>query len=247
MKQNQRISEANLASGGAYQPFLETHHVSSQGGASRISGWKTGRIHHLLSKLEKQFFYLLDWSEEVADIREQFALPLDKTQDIADQLGVAHPKQVPSTAPMVMTTDFLVTLNSRKQLAITVKPSQELSRKRILEKFEIERLYWTEQDTEWRIATEKEVPVALVENIEWIHPAQNPHPLDITNSAEEVLLRLLSEGQSLAEATSTVDKELNIQAGNSLTLVRYFLATRRWKTDMTTKIDPSKPLRITHG
>jgi len=247
MKKDQRITGANLAHGAAYQPFLETHHVSSRGIASRIPGWKTGRVHHLLSKLENQFFYLLEWSEGVTDIREQFALPLDKTQEIADQLGVAHPKQAPTTIPMVMTTDFLVTLTSRKQLAITVKPSEELGRKRILEKFEIERLYWKEQETEWRIATEKDLPVALVENIEWIHPAQNPHPPDLTKSAEELLLRLLSEGKSLVGATASADKALNLQAGNSLTLVRHFLATRRWKTDMTKKINPSQPLRITRG
>jgi ABC-type multidrug transport system fused ATPase/permease subunit len=66
--------------------------VASQGLASRIKGWKTGRVHHLLSELETSYFYLLEWSLSVLDIREQFPLlPLEETLAIADQCGIAHP------------------------------------------------------------------------------------------------------------------------------------------------------------
>jgi hypothetical protein len=45
-----------------YDPWLHVQDVPSQGLTSRIKGWKTGRTHHLLSELEANYFYMLEWS-----------------------------------------------------------------------------------------------------------------------------------------------------------------------------------------
>ena len=73
-------------------PYLLVHDVPSNGLASRIWGWKTNRVHHLLSRLELIFFYMLEWCQDVIDIREQFPLNLDETLAISDRLGVRHPR-----------------------------------------------------------------------------------------------------------------------------------------------------------
>src|SRR5690349_4522054 len=54
-----------------YQPWLTVREVPSRGLSTRSKGWKTGRVHHVLSKLEKKYFYILEWSKIVVDIREQ--------------------------------------------------------------------------------------------------------------------------------------------------------------------------------
>src|SRR5438046_66472 len=75
-----------------YRPWLEVQDVPSNGLASRIKGWKTGRLHHLFSNLETSFFYLTEWSSIVTDTREQFPLlPQSETLAIAEEIGVAHP------------------------------------------------------------------------------------------------------------------------------------------------------------
>ncbi len=51
-----------------YQPWLTIRDVPSRG----LQGIKTGRMHHLLSDLECNLFYLLDWANSVADIRERY-------------------------------------------------------------------------------------------------------------------------------------------------------------------------------
>ena len=71
-------------------------HVTSQDrgfGESRC-GWKHGRIHHLLSRPETNYFYCVEWEDRVVDIREQFPLlPQEDTQRIARSLGIKrHPK-----------------------------------------------------------------------------------------------------------------------------------------------------------
>ncbi|MBO2537211.1 TnsD family Tn7-like transposition protein [Rummeliibacillus suwonensis] len=52
-----------------YKPWLEIQDVASNGYATRNLGWKTKRKHHFLSDLELQYFYTLEWSPLILDIR----------------------------------------------------------------------------------------------------------------------------------------------------------------------------------
>ena len=49
-------------SGKNYLAWIRAHDINSIGLTTRALGWKTGlSSHHFLSKLEKQYFYLLEW------------------------------------------------------------------------------------------------------------------------------------------------------------------------------------------
>lgn len=63
-----------LGEGKNYKPWLRVQDVKSKGIRSQIYGRKTQRIHHLLSSIESQLFYLNEFSDSVIDIREQFPL-----------------------------------------------------------------------------------------------------------------------------------------------------------------------------
>ena len=63
-----------LGSGNDYIPWIRAHDINSIGLATRAPGWKSGRIHHFLSKLEAHYFYCLKWADSVLDVREQFPL-----------------------------------------------------------------------------------------------------------------------------------------------------------------------------
>ena len=70
---NKYLSEGRGQGFGAvYTPWLCIQDFPSLGMVSRVSGATTGRIHHLMSNLELSLFYLLDWSDDVIDIREQY-------------------------------------------------------------------------------------------------------------------------------------------------------------------------------
>lgn len=60
--------------GASYIPWILVQDFSSKGMAARVQGAKTGRAHHLMSNLETNFFFILDWSDDVLDIREQYPL-----------------------------------------------------------------------------------------------------------------------------------------------------------------------------
>jgi hypothetical protein len=254
---NERVIKRRLKEGrgqgrGAhYQPWLHIQDVPSQGLATRIKGWKTGRCHHFLSKLECQYFYALEWSPIVFDIREQYPLELAETLAIAERLGVAHPTDPRTRKPIVMTTDFVNTIKQAGKLtdqARSIKYSQELSSDRTLEKLEIERFYWTERNIDWGIATEHEMKPILTANVLWVHAyregtALAPVTKEIIRRVEAVLTPRINEQPApLRELTDTCDDQLGLSPGVSLTVVRHLIANRRWQVEMDQPINPAQPL-----
>jgi len=142
-----------------YKPWIYVQSFSSKGIVSRVKGQKTGRVHHLMSNNELAYFYLLDESDDVLDIREQYPL-LDLSTAIkgASQAGIKYPVDNISGFPYVLTCDFMITTKQGLR-ARTVKMSSELNQKRVLEKLEIERRYWDIYGIDWKIVTEKEMVI----------------------------------------------------------------------------------------
>jgi hypothetical protein len=177
-KSRYRMDEARIARflkegrgsgiGADYKPWLTIQDVSSLGRSSRISSSKTDRQHHLLSDLETGLFLLLEWDDQVTDIREQFPLDRDVTRMLASKMGIVHPRDTHTMTDIVMTTDMLVDLDldaGSRQIAFSVKPSAKLEDGRTLEKLELERRYWARAKTPWYLVTEQELPAIRVGNL----------------------------------------------------------------------------------
>ncbi len=133
--------------GQAYKPWHIVQRTASRGVSYRLPGWTDERVVHTLSALEKRYFLILDWSPRVTEVREQYALPLADTLAIAAQLGIDHARErrTPEKTPVPLSTDFLLTvqtLSGPVLVAHTVKYAADLSDGRVIEKFEIERVYW---------------------------------------------------------------------------------------------------------
>jgi hypothetical protein len=110
-------------SGADYKPWLTIQDVSSSGRVSRVHGRKTHRLHHFLSDHETSFFFLLDWSDAVVDIREQFPLDRDITRRIAAEMGIRHPADTKTKVDIVMTTDFLVDIRGSQGTKLMPRPA----------------------------------------------------------------------------------------------------------------------------
>jgi hypothetical protein len=249
----QRLTEGRgKGIGASYNPWLHVQDVPTDGRAWRIKGWKTGRDHHLLSDHEHDYFLIAHWSRKVVDIREQFPLPLEATLDIANRICINHPTDRQKN-PVVMTTDFLITVSTSTgnvDWARTVKPSSKLQSQRVIEKLEIERIYWQTQSISWGIVTEHEMPRVLVNNISYLYShheiadrvslSQN----EIYDVAETLTSLITQNSISLKDATRLCDEKLGLQRGDSLTVARYLLATRQWLVDMSIPIEPGNLLPL---
>ena len=228
-----------------YKPWLTIQDVPSIGIAARHSSWKHNRVVHLLSELETSYFYLLEWSDMIQDIREKFPLEdLDKAQSIAKSRGIKYPVDLVSKVPVILTTDFVLTIkdeDGEKIIARTVCYSKDLAKN--LNRFEIERAYWESFGVDWGIVTEKEIPKVLSKNIEWIHKA---YFLDKTDGFSylndihliEIMISELvqSKDGNLTVVLNGLDKENGCDSGTFLTLFRYCVAHKLILVDMNSAL-----------
>jgi hypothetical protein len=230
-----------------YQPFIQAHDnkIASEGWLTRHKGWKTKRIHHTLSESERKYLYYCEWLNGVIDIREQFPLlPLEKTIEIAKQLGIKH-AHVDNT-PVVMTTDFMLTIMTSDgpvHVVRTIKPLHRLD-ERTLELFEVEKRFFAEQGIDWCVITENKIPTTLVANVEWMSEAKY---LDTRPGMDEELLSLVSEGllqvfiedsgkSSMGKLCLRTDRNFGLQQGTCMFVLQHMLANKIWGTEMNTKI-----------
>lgn len=232
----------------AYKPWITIHDLASRGYSTRIYSQKTGRIHHLLSHNELYYFCLLDWSPHVRDIREQFPMRLTETLEIAAGAGIRHPWDNRSRFPYVMTTDFLITTDEGLA-ARTVKGRQELSDRRILEKFEIEHRYWARCGIPWKIVTEDQIDVVKAKNIMWLKSGR-PEKDWITDEClmrecEEIFEELYSHEEiPFEEILNFVEGFAGSGPGSGLAVFRALVLSGRIGVDMSRPFCFQDPRRV---
>lgn len=230
-----------------YRPWLTVQDVSSHGRSSRIYSRKTDREHHLLSDIETALFLLLEWSDSVSDIREQFPLDRDETRRIAADMGVRHPVDTQSRTDIVMTTDFVVDRRVGESITVharSVKPAIELDKGRTLEKQEIERRYWHSRGVDWGLVTDLDMPVQRIKNLRWLHEMQSlqhmtaPHP-DYWDDRCGRFLACLPQatGMSTKQFVRLLESTQGFAIGEALTVIRHLAANKRIAIDLDAKFD----------
>ncbi len=234
--------------GRGYRSWLQAHDVPSKGVTYRMPGRKTGRAQVLFSTIERDAFLAAQWLDDVVDIREQFPLwPLDETEAIAEELAVNHPIH-PKGGVVLMTTDLLLTTRDGRQEAVAVKPADKLSERRVLEKLEIERLYWERRGVPWSIVTERELPTAFAANLVWVDEYYEITPETIEPQQipriEIYLFDKLAVATDvpLSRVCAEADDRLGQPSGSCLDVVRHALARKRWHIPLDREIVPNVPL-----
>jgi hypothetical protein len=222
--------------GSAYMPWIRVQDFSSQGIVSRIAGQKTKRVHHFLSRNELSYFYLLEWSDQVLDIREQFPLDsIDIAAGIARDAGIRYPSDNISGFPYILTCDFMITTRDGMK-ARTIKNASDLENRRTLEKLEIERRYWNHIGIDWRLVTENELPMQKVRNIEWLYTSTIlPAYLDNSKLREATLLRI-KDGQPILSIIELIDSAYDFPKGSGLSIIKNMIWRKQIQVDMNSDI-----------
>ncbi|MET0462269.1 MAG: TnsA endonuclease N-terminal domain-containing protein [Chitinophagaceae bacterium] len=234
--------------GAAYCPWHFVQDFPSQGRSHRIKGLTVDRVHHLLSDLEANAFFIFDLpSNNIIDIREQYPLlPVEETLEIAKNAGVKHPADPCTRIPTVLTTDFLLTIKRaliKTYHARTMKYEIDLDDPRIIEKFEIERRYWEARHVNWGYITEKDIPMQIVENARFLHPyyfVTDLYPLtqrEIRRIGFELHSGVRRSDLPLYEIARACDQKLGLRSGQSLAVARHLLARGVWKVNLKLPIN----------
>ncbi|HGE5781862.1 TPA: TnsA endonuclease N-terminal domain-containing protein [Bacillus pseudomycoides] len=215
-----------------YLPWITVNDFPSNGTVCRELGVKTKRMHHFLSHLEYNYFLLLDYSKHVIDIREQYPLlDLELAMEIAKEKKIKYPTDSRSNTPYVMSTDFIITIsekNCEKIIARTVKYSNELEKKRVQEKFEIERCYWEQKNIDWGIITEQDIPLPLVNNLKRIRNANMvmSYPMltkEMIHLLEKFVVYLNESTVCLEKSLEAFTREKLLRNGTALTFFNFLV------------------------
>lgn len=250
-RQEKWINEGRgIGIGKDYKPWLTVQDVPSTGRATRLRGNKIHRQHHLLSDMERDYFYIVEYADSVKDIREQYPLlPLEQTLEIADELGIKHPTDPKTQVPVVMSTDFLLTVETDENnvlLARTIKSKADLMNERQVEKFEIEKRYWAKKEVNWGIVTENEIhETSLAKNIPIFHSYYDLSDLNLDNMSitqKEQLIQTFKSmihGQHVAvrELATKFDEQLMLPVGTGISIFKHLVITKQIKIDLFSKFD----------
>ncbi|MBI3771779.1 MAG: Tn7 transposase TnsA N-terminal domain-containing protein [Gammaproteobacteria bacterium] len=225
-----------------YLPWLRVNDVSSHGKSTKIQGIKVERTHQLLSGIELNFFLYAEFNPRVIDIREQFPLfPLDLVVRVAAEAGIQYPINANSKTPSVLSTDFLLTLKDEDHisyLAVAVKPEEALQEEKVLERLEIERVWWETLGIPWRLVTEKQLNRQVAENIDWISdPLRGRKRLALGDDMEQILGRLVAQMETgIYEWLGLVDR-LAVGIGQDSKLTSSLLRAALWLRHVTVNLD----------
>jgi hypothetical protein len=209
---------------------------------SRVSGTTTGRIHRLMSNLELSLFYLLDWSDDITDIREQYPLiDLKQTIEIAEKANIRHPYDPQSGFPYVLTSDFYLE-TKQGAMVMSVKPSSELGKPRVREKLEIERRYWTMHGVEWSIMTENEINRIKANNIEWLAQAKDLTVFGLPEVTQDACCEYFLEAYAAARSPlavlfKAVERVFGLISGMGLNIYKHLVYWKQIVFNADEKVD----------
>ena len=167
--------------------------------------------------------------------------------EISQDKGIKYPVFRGTEIPYIMTTDFMITIRADtgqlKHIARTVKPSADLEKKSVIEKYEIERSYWERKGIDWGLVTENEINDNLASNIEWIHLCYRYEDLEFNDKTYftelvHVLVNMLYKIDiPLSSLLSNLDFEYNAEPGTFLKIFKHLIATKVIQIDLMQKIN----------
>lgn len=243
-----------------YVPWIKVRAFASHGTSHIVPGVKVHRAHHLLSNAEYHYHVILEHDRSIIDIREQFPLlPAAETHAIASSLNV-RPLVYPGTSvPLVLTTDFLITqvdsAGKERLVARSMKYAKEIEvaskaeQDRLLEKLEIERLYWARRDIEWKLVLYERLSQVRIRNLLILRSYALISPALVAEKNINRMLDVISTARTdeipLKTLLLKMAKSLYMEYMAVKCLFFHLLWVGRLRVDLNIKIiELSKPLHV---
>jgi hypothetical protein len=218
-----------LGSKDTWIPWVLVHDFGGRGRKHHIPSQVFNQPRHALSQIEANLIYCVEMSENIADSREQYPLDLSETKLIASQLGIKHPIS-PDRNREVMSTDMLIDYKDHTQRAIAIKSSADLIDRRIIEKLQIEKMYWESKGVKWSLMTEREFPGNLIYNLKLLRSFFQIKD-ELNDVFHDKLKQFRSKDHILSDAIKLVSREIKIPPGRGLEIFKHLCSRKLIKFD----------------
>ncbi|WP_160691706.1 TnsA endonuclease C-terminal domain-containing protein [Clostridium sp. C2-6-12] len=225
-----------------YVPGIKIQDFAPKGRVSRIKGKTTNRVHHLLSDLETNVFYLMDFEEKITDIKEHYPLlDLHEVVDDLSDIKLEKFKNKKTGEEYTFTTTFVITLKGNGEenyVALSVRNETELYRDLLLEKLEVERRYWGKKEIRWSIITNKDIPMTKVNNIKWLYLGDVDIKYEDEAYIKEVIANKITYNKcAMKEILDNVDRELSLSIGTALVMFKRMIISNEIIVDLYSPIN----------
>lgn len=220
-----------------YKPWVTITKVKDgEGRTSHVFGYKTHRIHHVLSLHEISFLYLAERWPWVTDIREQWPiLDFDRTNELHYERGIGVPKR--NGAPQPVTIDFLLTEQTEDGIrcrAIAVKPEEKAKRPKTNLYLDVQRVWCEENGIPFSVV-QNTGGLALCETLteirKWFDDGYKPCDEQVLEFAT-CFTRGYQENTPLTELFNPICKSLRVDETEAFSLFRYCAWSNRIQLDL---------------
>jgi hypothetical protein len=184
--------------GAEYKPWILPSELKSLSTTTSYYDRKVGRQIALLSQGEKMVYLILQWRDDVKEIREQFPLNIEETQKIAKYYDILHPCSAGNLVHM--TSDFLVDFVDDTQKVYSVKSNiNELKNKRTVEKLFIEKTYWNYHGIEYvMVFKDSDINQTYATNI---RDVMAYYDFEDVHSVEDLVMNLIAHKNIVTDMT----------------------------------------------
>ena len=154
-----------LGTGNLYVGFIKANEIGSIGTSTAIYDPIAERTVDTLSMGEKEFFWIMRFRDDVAQIQEQMMLSSDTVRKICEEHGFRIPRNR-------LSTDFLITFRNGSRIAYSIKSGAEEFNpespkyQTLLVRQYIEMEYWKRYGIDFRIVLRENLNKTLAVNIE---------------------------------------------------------------------------------
>ena len=238
-----------------YKPYINNQDIASIGRTTRHKGVQAARQVITLSDFETNCRRIFEFSPKVVQIKEQYALNIEETKVIADQLGIEHPKN-PRTKELVpIDFDFFLEMKQKnggtKWIARTFKQKDKLCNRRIIEKFEIARVWCKQNNINWGIITEDELNGVVCKNIEKVSSYKELKSVglnkmkrsELRKLVEYFVNRIIECQEPIRDLCLQIEKDFELDYGVGLALFKYLIANHLIEIDLKKELDFSQSVK----
>lgn len=240
-----------LGVGPSYLPWIRVRDIGSVGDSGVPMGITTSRRHHLLSKLERTYFFLLERQHDVSDVREQFPiLHLHGTLQICASLGIQHTRRAGYPEPF--TLDFVVTRQTSAgpvHQARSVKTPEDAKDPAVRRRLQVEHMWCKQNDIDWKLVDTTGFSNDLFSTLVFLR-GWHRHGHRPTQSGceefSEAFRRAYSRNTPLNELLSVCSKKMGVSQAQAQDAFR-FCGWANWiKVDISQKLSLHLPV-VLHG
>lgn len=235
-----------------YVPFLKTMNFTrSSGTRSKLVHFSDlNRLLHFMSHNELCTYLFVLHNHSVEEVYEQFALPIEDTLPICEELGINHPRGKNRSRLGYESFDFLIKLSpsedrDKEWMAIAVKPTDQLFDRRVQERLKLQESYAMLNDIEFLVMDSDQLRGVKSETLGLIYHNRALTPF--TETFYKDWLNILS-GELLFSSDERMHKVIkNVANSVGITpeLSQYFFRHALWVKDIAMDWDVRLRMELT--